>query len=139
MSRKTFRQYSTPSLHTSDIQKFLILINSLIIILVDLINNLWYIYVDLFIKFTLRRSIMKATGIIRKVDELGRIVIPIELRNKLDIAIKDPIEIFVEGSSIILKKYEPNCIFCGNSKDLTSYKDKLVCSKCLTKLSDLSK
>lgn len=82
---------------------------------------------------------MKATGIVRKVDELGRIVIPIELRNKLDIAIKDPIEIFVEGSSIILKKYEPNCIFCGSSKDLTSYKDKLVCSKCLTKLSDLSK
>ena len=82
---------------------------------------------------------MKATGIVRKVDELGRIVIPIELRNKLDIAIKDPIEIFVEGSSIILKKYEPNCIFCGSSKELTSYKDKLVCSKCLTKLSDLSK
>ena len=82
---------------------------------------------------------MKATGIVRKVDELGRIVIPIELRNKLDIAIKDPIEIFVEGSSIILKKYEPNCIFCGNSKELTTYKDKLVCSKCLAKLSDLSK
>ena len=82
---------------------------------------------------------MKSTGVVRRVDELGRIVIPIELRNKLDIAIKDPIEIFVEGSSIILKKYEPNCIFCGNSKDLTSYKDKLVCSKCLTKLSDLSK
>lgn len=82
---------------------------------------------------------MKATGIVRKVDELGRIVIPIELRNKLDIAIKDPIEIFVEGSSIILKKYEQNCIFCASSKELTSYKDKLVCSKCLTKLSDLSK
>lgn len=82
---------------------------------------------------------MKATGIVRKVDELGRIVIPIELRNKLDIAIKDPIEIFVEGSSIILKKYEPNCIFCGNSKELTTYKDKLVCSKCLAKLSDLKK
>lgn len=80
---------------------------------------------------------MKSTGIVRKVDELGRIVIPIELRNKLDIAIKDPVEIFVEGSSIILKKYEPNCIFCGNSKNLTSYKDKLVCSKCLEKLSDL--
>ena len=82
---------------------------------------------------------MKATGIVRKVDELGRIVIPIELRNKLDIAIKDPIEIFVEGSSIILKKYEPNCIFCGSSKELTTYKDKLVCSKCLNKLSNLSK
>lgn len=82
---------------------------------------------------------MKATGIVRKVDELGRIVIPIELRNKLDIAIKDPIEIFVEGSSIILKKYEPNCIFCGNSKELSTYKDKLICSKCLAKLSNLSK
>ena len=82
---------------------------------------------------------MKATGIVRKVDELGRIVIPIELRNKLDIAIKDPIEIFVEGSSIILKKYEPNCIFCGGTKKLVEYKDKLVCSKCLAKLSNLSK
>lgn len=82
---------------------------------------------------------MKATGIVRKVDELGRIVIPIELRNKLNIAIKDPIEIFVEGSSIVLKKYEPNCIFCGSSKELTSYKDKLICSKCLAKLSDISK
>lgn len=82
---------------------------------------------------------MKSTGIVRKVDELGRIVIPIELRNKLDIAIKDPIEIFVEGSSIVLKKYEENCIFCSNTKDLTSYKDKLVCSKCLAKLSELPK
>lgn len=82
---------------------------------------------------------MKSTGIIRKVDELGRIVIPIELRNKLDIAIKDPIEIFVEGSSIVLKKYEQNCIFCGNSKELTSYKDKLICNKCLAKLSEISK
>lgn len=82
---------------------------------------------------------MKSTGIIRKVDELGRIVIPIELRNKLDIAIKDPIEIFVEGSSIVLKKYEQNCIFCGNTKELTSYKEKLICTKCLAKLSELSK
>lgn len=82
---------------------------------------------------------MKSTGIVRKVDELGRIVIPIELRNKLDIAIKDPIEIFVEGSSIVLKKYEQNCIFCGNTKELTSYKEKLICTKCLTKLSEISK
>ncbi len=82
---------------------------------------------------------MKSTGIVRKVDELGRIVIPIELRNKLDIAIKDPIEIFVEGSSIVLKKYEPNCIFCGSSKELSTYKDKLICAKCLNNLSELSK
>ena len=73
---------------------------------------------------------MKSTGIIRKVDELGRVVIPIELRNTLKIAEKDPIEIFVDGSSIILKKYEPNCVFCGNSKKLVSYKDKLICEKC---------
>ena len=80
---------------------------------------------------------MKATGIVRRVDELGRVVIPIELRNKFGIAEKDPIEIYVDGSNIILKKYEPNCIFCGNSKNLISYKDKLVCTKCAQKLSDL--
>ena len=80
---------------------------------------------------------MKSTGIVRKVDELGRVVIPIEIRNKFDIAEKDQIEIYVDGSSIILKKYEPNCIFCGNSKNLISYKDKLICSKCAQKLSSL--
>ncbi len=77
---------------------------------------------------------MKSTGIIRRVDELGRVVIPIELRNKFGIAEKDPIEIFVDGSNIVLKKFEPNCIFCGSSKKLSEYKDKLVCDKCLEKL-----
>ena len=80
---------------------------------------------------------MKSTGIVRKVDELGRVVIQIEIRNKFDIAEKDPIEIYVDGSSIILKKYEPNCVFCGNTKDLISYKDRLVCSKCAQKLASL--
>ena len=79
---------------------------------------------------------MKSTGIVRKVDELGRVVIPIEIRNEFDIAEKDPIEIYVDGSTIILKKYEPNCVFCGNTKSLISYKDKLVCSKCAEKLSN---
>ena len=74
---------------------------------------------------------MKSTGIVRRVDELGRVVIPIELRNKFNIAVKDPIEIYVDGSSIILKKYEPNCIFCGSTKDLIEYKDKLVCANVL--------
>lgn len=81
---------------------------------------------------------MKSTGIVRRVDELGRIVIPIELRNKFNISEKDPIEIYVDGSSIILKKYEPNCIFCGNSKNLIQYKDKLVCTKCSKSISSLS-
>ena len=77
---------------------------------------------------------MKSTGIVRKVDELGRIVLPIELRRTLDIEIKDSIEIYVENNSIILKKYEPTCIFCGNSKELATFNDKNVCSKCLEKL-----
>ena len=77
---------------------------------------------------------MKATGIVRKVDELGRVVIPIELRNKFDIKIKDPIEIFVESNSIVLRKYEPNCIFCGSTKDLVEHNGKLVCKKCIEKL-----
>ena len=80
---------------------------------------------------------MKSTGIIRRVDELGRVVIPIELRNKFGIAEKDPIEIYVEGTNIVLKKYEPNCVFCGNSKNLTEYKGKLICNKCLDQISDL--
>ncbi len=80
---------------------------------------------------------MKSTGIVRRVDELGRVVIPIELRNKFGIAEKDPIEIYVDGSNIILKKFEPNCIFCGNSKKLVEYNGKLVCDKCLVKLSNI--
>ena len=79
---------------------------------------------------------MKATGIVRKVDELGRVVIPIELRNKFDVKVKDPIEIFVDSNTIVLKKYEPNCVFCGNTKELVSYNDKLVCEKCIEKLNN---
>ena len=79
---------------------------------------------------------MKSTGIVRKVDELGRVVLPIELRRTLDIEVKDSLEIYVDGPQIILKKYEPNCVFCGNTKSLISYKDKLVCSKCAEKLSN---
>lgn len=58
---------------------------------------------------------MKSTGIVRKIDELGRIVLPIEIRNTLDIKPKDSIEIFVDDDKIVLKKYQPSCIFCGNS------------------------
>lgn len=80
---------------------------------------------------------MKATGIIRRIDELGRVVVPIELRNKLNINVKDEVEIYVDGSSIVLKKFEPNCIFCGGSKNLVEYKDKLICKKCLENISKL--
>ncbi len=80
---------------------------------------------------------MKSTGIIRRVDELGRVVIPIELRNQFNIVEKDPIEIYVDGSSIILKKFEPNCIFCGNTKDLYNYHEKLICEECAKKIGKL--
>ena len=77
---------------------------------------------------------MKATGIVRKVDELGRIVLPIELRRTLNIAIKDALEIYVEGEEIILKKYEPACIFCDDAKDVINFKGKNVCPNCIKEL-----
>ena len=82
---------------------------------------------------------MKSTGIIRKVDELGRVVIPIELRTQFHIAERDPIEIFVDGDAIVLKKYEKSCLFCGNTKKLSEYKGKLICNKCLSQLKNLNK
>ncbi len=80
---------------------------------------------------------MKSTGVVRKVDELGRIVIPIELRRNLSIAEKDALEIYVDGESIILKKYEPACIFCGNAKDIKVYQGKNICPECLNTLANL--
>ena len=77
---------------------------------------------------------MKATGVVRKVDELGRIVLPIELRRTLGINIKDSLEIFVDGESIILKKYNPCCIFCGEGNDMVNYMGKNICSECAKKL-----
>ena len=79
---------------------------------------------------------LKNTGIKRRVDELGRIVIPIEIRSKLEIDTKDQIEIYVDNDKIVLKKYEPNCIFCGNTKEILKYKDKLVCQKCIIKIGE---
>ena len=74
---------------------------------------------------------MKSTGIVRSTDYLGRTVIPKELRNVLDISEKDCLEIFTEGEQIILKKYQPACIFCGEAKDIVNYKGKNVCKCCL--------
>ncbi|MBE3599118.1 MAG: AbrB/MazE/SpoVT family DNA-binding domain-containing protein [Limnochordaceae bacterium] len=81
---------------------------------------------------------MKSTGIVRKVDELGRVVIPIELRRTLQINEKDALEIYVDGEKIILKKYEPACIFCGNADDLRRFHEKNICSACLSELRKVS-
>ena len=80
---------------------------------------------------------MKSTGIVRKVDELGRIVLAIEMRRTLDIGEKDALEIYVEGSSVILKKYKPSCVFCDATKDITVFKGKNICPKCLKELKEL--
>lgn len=77
---------------------------------------------------------MKSTGIVRKVDELGRIVLPIEMRRTLDIAERDALEIYVDGESIILKKYQPACIFCENTRDIINFMGKNVCPDCISKL-----
>ena len=84
-----------------------------------------------------RRTTVKATGIVRKVDELGRIVLPIEMRRTLDIAERDALEIYVDGSSVILKKYKPSCIFCDATKDITIFKGKNICPKCMKELKSL--
>ena len=74
---------------------------------------------------------MKSTGIVRKIDDLGRMVIPKELRNTMNIDKKDPMEIYVEGDRIILQKYQPGCIFCGDVEETVDYKGKVVCKDCL--------
>ena len=79
---------------------------------------------------------MKSTGIVRKVDELGRIVLPIELRRTLGIEEKDRIEIFVDGESIILRKYQPACVFCDNAKDIINYKGKNICPDCIRAMNE---
>ncbi|HHY38485.1 MAG TPA: AbrB/MazE/SpoVT family DNA-binding domain-containing protein [Clostridia bacterium] len=74
---------------------------------------------------------MKSTGIVRKVDELGRVVIPIELRRTLDIEERDSLEIYVDGDKIILRKYEPACVFCGNAQNVEHFRGKNVCRNCI--------
>ena len=73
---------------------------------------------------------MKSTGIVRKVDELGRVVLPIELRRTLDIAEKDSLEIYVDEDAIVLKKHESSCVFCGSVKNIVNYKGKNICAAC---------
>ena len=77
---------------------------------------------------------MKSTGILRRIDDLGRLVLPMELRNKLELGKGDPIEIYVEGDTVVLKKYEPSCIFCNESENITKHKGKNICRNCVEEL-----
>ena len=80
---------------------------------------------------------MKSTGIVRRIDELGRIVLPIELRNKMDIKTKDSVEIFVDEDKIVLKKYTPACIFCGSADEVIKFNGKLICKHCIEEMNRL--
>lgn len=79
---------------------------------------------------------MTSTGIVRRIDSVGRFVLPIELRRTLEIGDTDSLEIFIEDNTIVLKKYQPACIFCGNARDVTTYKGKNVCMNCRRELAE---
>ena len=78
---------------------------------------------------------MKSTGIVRRIDELGRIVLPIELRRNLEISEKDALEIYVDNDTVILRKYEPACVFCGDAKGVVDFKGRNICPACIKELS----
>jgi transcriptional pleiotropic regulator of transition state genes len=80
---------------------------------------------------------MKAKGIVRRLDDLGRIVLPIEMRRSFDLAEHDRVEICAQDDTIILRKYEPNCIFCGGARDLKEYRGKQICAKCAQSIGKL--
>jgi transcriptional pleiotropic regulator of transition state genes len=82
---------------------------------------------------------MKSTGITRKIDELGRIVLPIELRRTINISDRDTLEIYVENDRIILKKYGQTCTFCGENTSLLKFKNKCVCPRCTSELKNLGR
>lgn len=77
---------------------------------------------------------MRVTGYVRPVDELGRIVLPIDLRRALAIEPKDGVEIYVNGEDIIIQKHRPSCVFCGEHEDLGDFKGRLVCGECRTNI-----
>jgi transcriptional pleiotropic regulator of transition state genes len=80
---------------------------------------------------------MKSTGIVRRIDDLGRIVVPMELRRTLGIGDRDALEVYVEGSAIVLKKYEPACLFCGDARDVINYRGHNICKQCLEAMKKL--
>ncbi|WP_143316885.1 AbrB/MazE/SpoVT family DNA-binding domain-containing protein [Clostridium sp. HBUAS56017] len=77
---------------------------------------------------------MKSTGVVRNLDQLGRIVLPIELRRNFELKEGDSLEIYTEGETIILKKYEPACVFCGEASGVVNFKGKNVCKECLREI-----
>ena len=79
---------------------------------------------------------MKSTGIVRRVDELGRIVVPIEMRRALDIGERETMEISVEGDGIVLRRAHVGCVFCDGNKDISAFRGKNICPKCIKALQE---
>lgn len=80
---------------------------------------------------------MKATGIVRKIDELGRIVLPIEFRQSMELEPKNGVELYMDGKNLIIKKHEPACTFCGGTSDLKQFENRLLCKECRHKISQI--
>ena len=97
---------------------------------------IFYEVIYLYDNHITKENFMKSTGVVRKVDELGRIVLPIEIRKVLDIKQKDAIEIFTDEDKIILQKYQPACVFCSSADDIVYFNGKRVCAACVAKLKE---
>jgi transcriptional pleiotropic regulator of transition state genes len=80
---------------------------------------------------------MKPAGVVRKVDQLGRIVLPKSLRKRYQMNEGDPVEILVQGDHIILERYRPKCVFCGNMDRVSEFKERHICADCLTEMNRL--
>ena len=80
---------------------------------------------------------MKTTGIVRKVDELGRIVLPVEIRRLLNISEKDALEISLENDSIVIRKHHLECVFCGSVRDVQDFKGRNICAECIKKIKEI--
>jgi transcriptional pleiotropic regulator of transition state genes len=74
---------------------------------------------------------MKSTGIVRKLDRLGRIVLPCEMRRGMDIAVGDSLEFYTDGDTIVMKKYAPDCVFCGEIEDMVAFGGQYICLGCM--------
>lgn len=101
--------------------------------MVDIFNQLCY-YIT-----RKRDDKLKNTGIVRRVDEFGRISLPVEMRKNMGLEEKSPVEFFVDGNTIVIKKYCPSCVFCGESEAVVEYLGKLVCANCIKTLSEIKK
>lgn len=81
--------------------------------------------------------LMKDTGVVRKIDPLGRLVIPIEVRRELGLNENEPVEMYVENKRVIIEKYNPSCLICGETENVKKINEKSICDSCINKIKEL--